>query len=215
MTFLQSNLGNISSLYGFAFDSTSQSLAAIIQRRENARIQQIKHYWNYFHGKHYDYARADGDLPYVNLCYGVVEKSISWLVGEPPKFKFRQDIHPIMTELAQEIIDNSGGDIIWSKATQTGSVTGDAFLQISYEPLANYGQGGVVIKVMDSDRTFVEYTNQGNTKTISKVMISWDEINQETGEVVTFTEIWTATNVYVFPSNISLSLRSIQSMFKH
>jgi hypothetical protein len=215
MSFIQSNLGSITSLYGYAFDATSQTLAAIIQQRENARLKQIKHFWNYYHGRHYDYSRVDGDLPYINMCYGMVEKSVSWLVGKSPQFRFRQDIHPIIHELAQEVLDNSGGNSLWYKAAQSGSVTGDCFLQVAFEPLANYGQGGIVIKVLDSDRTFVEYTNQGNSKILSKVMISWDEIDQNTGEVATFTEVWTPDAIYVFPKNISLSIRSLSAAFKN
>lgn len=182
----------------------TQNVIGLLQKQEQVRVNQIRDYRAWYNGHHFPTEREDGALPYANLSYAQVEKSIVWLTGKPPQITFRQDIHTVMDELFQEVIDNSGGNSIFYKALQQGGVTGDVILQAYWDAYTNYGKGGVAIKILDSARTFIEYTNAGQLKRMSKVLIQWEELDAK-GEVRTVTEIWTPQKVQTFPADSSSS----------
>lgn len=204
-------ISKVSTLLGISTSAASSTLAAILDSREQERIAQVRRNWNMYGGRHYDYEREDGEMPYINMAYGAVEKSISWLVGKGPVVRARDDIQPIITELTSEIIENSGGESFFYEAAQQGAVSGDCLIQIGFDPNVNFGQGGIAMRVMDSERSFWEYKNVGQRKRLTRVMIIWDELDQD-GTLRTFSEVWSDDEVRVYPPGASLSVRDVASM---
>lgn len=194
----------LSSLKLSAFGQNTQNVVSLLQKQEQVRIRQIADFREWYNGHHFPIEREDGALPYANLSYAQVEKSIIWLTGKAPAITFRPDIHTIMDELIQEVIDNSGGDSIYYKILQMGAVTGDCFIHVYWDPSVNQNKGGVCWKVLDSARTFVEYNNVGQIKKLTKVMIQWEELD-EAGEIRTITEIWDKDTVRTYPANSTTS----------
>lgn len=199
-------LTKITPIAGISIEAAAQSLTALLDAEASERVNQIRTYRDYYNGRQIPEAGSDGEeLPYVNLCYGVIEKQVAWLVGEKPELKAREDIQPIIEELYKEIEENSGDGTIYSDAVREGSITGDAFLHVAYDVDANYGKGGFVIRLTPSDRTFPEYRNVGNSVKLSKILHCWDQIN-DNGVVETIFELWDKDYVSVSPPNLPLSL---------
>lgn len=215
MSVIDHAISKISTLLGINTVSASSALAAILDSREQERIAQVRRWWNFYNGQHYDYARQDGEMPYMNVCYAFPEKSVAWLVGTPPKLKAREDIHPIIEELYQEILENSGGDRFWTECVQMGSVSGDVVVRVGYDPDVNHERGGIMLQVMDSERTFWEYRNVGQRRKLTRVMTIWDELDPETGELKTYSEVWSDDEVRVYPPGRVLSVRNVAAFVEH
>lgn len=210
MSVIDHAVSNVSTLLGISTTSASATLEAILDVKEQKRVAQVMRNWNLYNGLHYDYSRDDGEMPYYNLVYGYVEKAIAWLVGSPPILRGRKDIQALHEELVSEVIENSGNQLFY-EAAQMGGVSGDVILQVGYDPDVSYGYGGVVIRVMDSGRTFFEYRNVGQRRILTRVMIIWDEQDQD-GTVRTFAEVWDDKEVRVYPPGRMMHVRGVAAL---
>lgn len=208
MAIIDHAISKISTLLGISTTTASSTLEAILDSREQERIAQVRRYWHLYNGRHYDYEREDGEMPYVNMCYAMVEKIGSWMFGKKPILRGRDEIQGLIDELTDEIYENSGGQRLYTDLHQQGGVSGDAILQVGYDPEVNYGVGGVVMRVLDSERTFWEYRNVGQRRKLHRVMMIWDELD-ENGEIRTFSEVWSDTEVKVYPPGRVLSVRDV------
>jgi hypothetical protein len=194
-------LRNVSKIIGS--NSMGTALETVLDTFERARLNEEALYWDFYNGRFYTSPGENGHLPYVNLVRGKVQKSIAWLVGEPPAFSFRKDIHVVMDELSKEIIENSGGDKFFYDVAEMGGVTGNAILYPQFNAELNNGLGGVSIKVLESDKTFLEYRNVNNKKILSKVMLLYEELD-EVGNLIINVEVWDKDNVEVYSKNESM-----------
>lgn len=204
MSIFSTVMAQLATLKVSALGQRNTNVVGLLQKQEQVRVNQIADYRAWYNGHHFPTEREDGALPYANLSYAQVEKSVIWLTGKSPKITFRADIHTLMDELIQEVVDNSGGQKIYYEALQMGAVTGDVILMAYWEPSANNFKGGVKWKVLDSARTFVEYKNVGQLKQLSKVLMQWEELDSK-GEIQTVTEIWEKNVVKTYPAISSSS----------
>jgi hypothetical protein len=195
---LSKTLTSISNILRFNLGGASYNTQLYLEEFEVERVRQIEQFWRYYNGDHLQNNAQKESLPYANLSYAIVEKLTLWMFREEPQFIFREDIHPVMEELKNEIIDNSGGSSFFYEVRQMGGVSGDAILQPGYDPLVNDGRGGISIKIHSSERTFVEYRNVGNKRELSKVMFFWDELD-DNGNVQTYTETWDNEVIKITP----------------
>lgn len=198
MSVVQRALTKISTILGINTKAASSTLEALLEAREAQRVAQVRKFRDYYDGNAIEYQTQEGDLPYMNICYSAIEKSVAWLVGSEPIVRARDDIQPVIDEIYQEVYENSGGHSLYREGVVEGSVTGDCHLQVAFEPRANYGRGGFVIRVLDSERTFVEYLNIGQRKELNRVMIIWDQLNEQ-GQTKTHIELWSRDYVQVWP----------------
>lgn len=208
-TSIANKLTKISPVSTASLRAAANTMSATLDSEANKRVEQIKRFRDYFNGHQISNVGDDGEsLPYINLCYKVVEKQVTWLVGKPPELKARDDIHPIVEELYDEIISNSGKEEIFTTIVQEGSITGDVFIHVAYDPDVNYGEGGFGLKVIPSERAFPEYRNTGNLRKLSKILICWDQLN-DIGEVETVYELWDDEYVLVSTESLPQSLVGI------
>lgn len=194
-------LRNVSKIIGS--NSMGTALETVLDTFERARLNEEALYWDFYNGRFYTSPGENGNLPYVNLVRGKVQKSIAWLVGEPPEFSFRKDIHSLMTEFSTEIIENSGGEKFFYDVAEMGGVTGNVILYVQFDTDLNNGVGGVFIKVLESDKVFLEYRNQNNKKVLSKVMLLYEELD-EVGNLIINVEVWDKENVEIYSKNESM-----------
>ena len=194
-------LRNVSKIIGS--NSMGTALETVLDTFERARLNEEALYWDFYNGRFYTSPGENGHLPYINLVRGKVQKSISWLVGESPQFSFRKDIHILMDELATEIVENSGGNKFFYDVAEMGGVTGNAVLYSYFDVELNGGMGGVAIKVLESDKVFLEYRNVNNKKTLSKVMLLYEELD-EVGNLIINVEVWDKENVEIYSKNESM-----------
>lgn len=201
-------INRVSTLLGINTTTAGSVVEAILEQRESARVAQIRVFRDYYDGKSIPYVSEEGELPYVNLSYSAVEKSVSWLVGDKPIIRPREDIEDVIGELCHELLDNSGSETFYRDLFVEGGVTGDAVSKLDYRSDVNDGRGGFLFKVMDSERTFVEYRNVGQSRSLSRVMIIWDELDQY-GKVETYLEIWDDKRVRVYPPGPPASTKEL------
>lgn len=198
MSFWSTGLSKISAILGLNTGATSDAIESLLEAEESKRVEQVKTFWEYYNGRSLPTIDEEGEKPYINICYALVEKSVSWLVGKMPKIRGRKDIHTLISQLHKELIDNSGGLQFFYESAQQGSVSGDCVLRIDYDPDVNDMRGGFLGRVMDSERTFVEYRNVGQQRKLSRVLILWDQIDED-GSLNTYAELWTDEYVRVYP----------------
>lgn len=179
------------------------SLYNTLAKSETFRIKKIQKYWDYYNHQHYNQVSyREEDLPFFPYCTAFIQKVITWMVGTPPKYYSREDIAYIMDEMYSEILENSGDDMHYN-AVEMGSVTGDCLLAIQFDMLANEGSGGFAIKVIDSDKMFLEYRNVGQHRVLSRVLIFWEELDAQ-GNIIITAELWDEQNVIVYSSGPKL-----------
>jgi hypothetical protein len=190
VSLLSNVIGKISALtVSRAIRTTNASITAVLQKREAERIGRVELYWRMYQGAHWEFVREEGEMPYVNLCQTFVNKSKSWLVGNPPEIRSSKKLQPILKHLYRELLENSGGPKFYDELCQVGGVAGDVIIRVGYDETVNEGEGGVAFKVMDMTRTFWEYSNVGQSKKLTRVMTIWDEL-MDNGRVQTIAEIW-------------------------
>lgn len=207
-------LTKITPIAGLNLQAASDTLTALLDAETSKRIDQIRTFRDYYNGRQIPESGLDGEpLPYVNLCYGVVEKQVSWLAGEKPELKAREDIHTIIEELYKEIEENSGNGAIFTDVAREGSVTGDAFIHVAYDPDVNFSKGGFALRLIPSERAFPEYRNVGNSVKLSRILICWDQID-DNGVIHTIFELWDKDHVLISPAAIPLSLTGMQDVDK-
>lgn len=201
MSIISVALRNVSKIIGS--NSMGTALETVLDTFERARLHEEALYWDFYNGRYYTSPTESGHLPYINLVRGKVQKSIAWLVGEPPEYVFRKDIHPLINELSTEIIENSGGGKFFYDVAEMGGVTGNVILYPQYDQDLNEGYGGIYIKVLESDKTFLEYRNENNKKVLSKVMILYEQLD-EIGNLIINVEVWDRFNVEIYSKNESM-----------
>ncbi len=216
MSLLSNIIGKISALtVSRAIRTSNASITAVLQKREADRVGRVELYWRMYQGAHWEYTREEGEMPYVNLCQTFVNKSKSWLVGNPPEIRSSKKLQPILKHLYRELLENSGGAKFYDEATQVGGVAGDVIVRVGYDATVNEGEGGVCFKVMDMSRTFWEYSNIGQSKNLTRVMTIWDEL-LENGRVQTIAEIWDNNEVryYGYVTSMGTLLPNASKLFK-
>ena len=71
-------LTKITPIAGLNLQAASDTLTALLDAEASKRIDQIRTFRDYYNGRQIPESGLDGEpLPYVNLCYGVVEKQVS------------------------------------------------------------------------------------------------------------------------------------------
>ena len=118
MSIFSTVMAQLATLKVSALGQRNTNVVGLLQKQEQVRVNQIADYRAWYNGHHFPTEREDGALPYANHSYAQVEKSVIWLTGKSPKITFRADIHTLMDELIQEVVDNSGGQKIYYEALQ-------------------------------------------------------------------------------------------------
>ena len=187
-----------------AGDNLMNSLSGILHEADKQRIANIQKYWTFYNHDHYaDVAYKEEDLPFNPYCTAFIQKVATWMVGIEPKYHARQDIAQVMNEIYAEILENSGKSLHF-ETVEMGSVTGDALLAIQFDTYANDEQGGVSIKLIESDKMLLEYRNIGQKRILSRVLLFWEELD-EAGDVVITAELWDSERVTVYTSGKNLA----------
>jgi len=190
-------LNGMGAFLGFNKVSSATILESLIASNEIKRVENIKTFRDYYNGYSIPYQTAEGELPYLNVSFALIEKSITWLVGNSPVIKGRKDIHSLTSELVDELLGNSGDAHFYRSSILEGSITGDCILKIDYDQNLNFGDGGYYLRVLDSSRTFVEYKNFRQGRNLNRVLMSWDELDDD-GNISTYIELWDNETVKVY-----------------
>lgn len=167
--------------------------------------QMERTYWECYTGKYFMVPdREDGILPHVNICKGVTDKAGTWLFSKPFQPYTVPDNQTIVNEFYQEILENSDADV-FLQLHQIGSVTGNALLQIVYDPDTNFGAGGVCFRTIDSDKYYVQYSYIRNKPVLTKVMVVWKDVGKLSSRNGKIIEVWDADTVTIYPASVGMT----------
>lgn len=132
---------------------------------EQRRLNRYSTAWAFYHGRHWGFEREDGD-PLVTLNYvaAIVNKHVSMLVRGGVRWD--ADL-PFRETIAREVgfvwEQNGGRDLLW-RIAQSGSVTGDHFLMVTWrrattaELQIRPGRPGyVVLDLLQPSQVFPEW----------------------------------------------------------
>lgn len=104
-----------------------------VENRE--RLQRLSTYWNFYEGFHWE-SIDGGDKPETtkNFCRRFVDKFVAAEFCGGLKFKFDEDVEPIVLPFLNEVWEANGKDALLLDMGQFKSVTGDGFLHVHFEP---------------------------------------------------------------------------------
>lgn len=180
--------------------SKSVTLSRILEIEEKRR-QRYREFWDLYKGNHWSDSELDedGPTPVWNKCRLYVDKSCTFLVGKQPKVKFpSKELQNILGPYVNMITESSGGMSIFSyEAAQMGSVSGDCFIKLIWDPTANYGKGGAKMTILDSEDVSAKYSFVNYSNVIpDEAIIEYQFLNAE-GNISIYRETITANWVQI------------------
>lgn len=136
-----------------------------ISTAEHRRLARYSTCWAFYHGRHWDFEREDGD-PLVTLNYvkGLLNKLIAALIRKGVQWDmdlpFRETIQQEVTDAWEE---NGGTELLW-RIAQMGSVSGDHFIMVTWREATELElqirpdiRGYPVLELLNSSQVFPEW----------------------------------------------------------
>lgn len=156
-------------------DSLSQS--------EQARVQAIQAYWDFYSGNHFRYVREQGErLVVMNYCGPIVDKSVSFLMGQPFQIQVPKKNAANTLDILNETWDVNKRDTFGVEMGQHGSISGDCYVKVTFDEK----KGVVRLIVLNSQYVFPELDPHDYAK-MTAVRIIYPLRNAE-GKEQTFME---------------------------
>ncbi len=161
-----------------------------LEQAELLRVQRYNEHWRFYYGKQWIHDREDAD-PLVTINYSkfIVEKGVSWLV----KNGFDTEVPEATKHVVSPFLDevwryNEKMQFLYLMA-QTGGVTGDSFILVTYEEPTEMAmrrnpnsQGSIKIDLLGSEQVYPSW-DPLNIKTLTAVRIEtiyYEDRNQLT-----------------------------------
>ncbi len=166
----------------------NQLTESALLERELKRLERYREFWELYKGNHWSDSELDldGPTPVWNKTRTFIDKSITFLVGNPFKIGYLNDkIEKLLNPYIDLILANSGGPKMFGlEVAQMGSVSGDAFLKVIWDQQANFGKGGPKIQILDSSDVRVRYEFVDYSNSVpDEVVIEYEFLNPDGGGV--------------------------------
>lgn len=215
-------LGNTMDIFNFNI----LSLQGEISPEERFRLNQLRTYWNFYEGYHWQDIPTVEDKPQVtfNYCRVFVNKMVSFELGKGFTTKFYKTIEKLkvdedentLAEFIEKVWEQNEKLLFCNEMGQTKAICGDVFLQIRYYPKGyfedtfnEYPKGKISIQVIPNVFAFPEYDSHDRNKMIKFTIqypIEKDEpggfINSIVGRKkvrrVIYKQIWTKDRVEIY-----------------
>lgn len=189
-----------------------------LEQAELLRIQRYNEAWRFYYGKHWIFDREDGEpLVTINYFRKIIDKSVAFLCSKGFNITVPECLEEITKPFLDEVWDYNGRDQKAVEIGTMGSVTGDAFILVTYEEPSEmqrrinpYSQGKIRINLLGSEQVYPTW-DPLNTETLTAVRIETiyyaergtrqldrdDRTNHEGRQLYTkrFTQIVTPTQI--------------------
>lgn len=157
------------------------------------RLAKYKVYWNAYNNPQSLIPAKDGEDPIkLNLSKAFIDRSIDFLVGNPPSFYAPERYSKLMGSVINYITVNAGMDLFCMEVAINAAVCGDSFIKVIWDDLIQ----SVRFQLLDSEKVFVKYlTSDRNRTVLVEAVIVWEGeyvINDRVVPVL-FKERWTET----------------------
>jgi len=116
-----------------AIDPAAMGMFISLEQRDMERLKRYQEHWAFYLGKHWAFTREDSEpLVTLNLVKVLVDKGVTWLVGNGFKFDTPQALHKAIVPHLEETWDdhNDRQALLVDIATMAG-VTGDCWVLIT------------------------------------------------------------------------------------
>lgn len=174
MTFFADSAGATGGAVPFQrmIDPSKLGMFLNLEQMELLRLQRYRQHWRFYYGKHWDFAREDGD-PLITFNYfkKIVDKGAAFLVSRGFNIKVPESLSEHTAPFLREVWKKNRGDqLVWDMAIM-GGVTGDCFILVTYEepsPLARrifpFSQGKIVLNLLGSEQVFPDFNPLNRTE---------------------------------------------------
>lgn len=141
-------------------DLTLTALGARISGEDSKRLARYREFWNFYEGFHWESIGETDKLQVTeNYCRAFVNKFTSFEFGKGFNIKLHPDYEEQVLPFLNFVWEDNSKDVFCTQLGQTKSVTGDAWIQVTYEPKFLSGGNGEQIPNPTFDDPFDEYDN--------------------------------------------------------
>lgn len=203
------------------------SLGAKLTNEEIDKLNKNMERWNFYDGFHWE-GIANTDKPQVteNYVRAFVDKFVAYEFGKGFTIKMKPEVEDIDTENDPLEFLN----MVWEynnkqekcvEIGQTKSITGDAWVQVSYEskklngrdnpsffdPFNEHEKGKIRINVLPTNIVFPTYSNAHDKDQIEKLTVMYPMHVEQDGVIflkntkvrqVIYKQVWTNTSVEIY-----------------
>ena len=133
-----------------------------LEQAELLRIQRYNEHWRFYFGKQWIFDREDGE-PLVTLNFSklIVDKSVSWLVKNGFDIEVPKALKHVVGPFLEEVWRYNKRQQFLYMLGQTGAVTGDCFVMVSYQRPSESAiranpnsQGAIKINLLGSEQVY-------------------------------------------------------------
>jgi len=189
-----------------------------LEQAELLRVQRYNEHWRFYYGKHWIFDREDGE-PLVTLNYfkKFIDKSVDFLTSKGFSISVPDALTEITKPFLDEVWEYNGRDALAHDIATMGSVTGDAFILVTYEEpnemqrkVNPFSQGKIRLNLLGSEQVYPTW-DPLNVDTLTAVRIETiyyaergnrqldreDRVNHEGRQLYTkrFTQIISPTEI--------------------
>lgn len=201
---------NISFLDGLA--TSLVALGIKLKPEDRDRLNMYKRNWNFYEGFHWEEIADTGrDEVTKNYCRAFVNKFVAFELGKSFNIRMKPEIEPKILPFLNEVWEDNDKETFCQLFGQSKSVTGDSWVQVSFEPKydaegnlnANfidpydeYEKGRIRINVIPPNLIFPEY-NVINKDLLEKVTIMYPVKGENGISVKLYSQEWTRETVTI------------------
>lgn len=191
-----------------------------LDSRQNERFNNIKRYWNFYEGYHYEeIAETDGIELTINYCQAFVNKYVSFELGNGFTFNTSKAMNDLevttdgrtLFQYLQDVWKDNGEENLVTEIGQMKSVTGEAWIHVNFaeegtfeDPFNEFPDGKLELLLIPSSAVFPDF-NPHRRGELIRLLIAYqynkDEVNpitqKRTTKVASYKQIWTKDTVVV------------------
>lgn len=116
-----------------AIDPAAMGMFVSLEQRDMERLKRYQEHWAFYLGKQWTFTREDSEpLVTINIARTIVDKGVTWMVGNGFKFDIPQKLHKAIAPHLTEVWDdlNNRETVLLDTATMQG-VVGDCWVLIT------------------------------------------------------------------------------------
>lgn len=191
-------------------DLALTALGARISAEDSRRLTKYRQCWNFYEGFHWEEI-GDTDKPQIteNYCRAFVNKFVAFEFGKGFNIKLQPDLEEDVLPFLNFVWTDNDKDNLCSILGQTKSVTGEAWIQVSYipkvldngqlnpefdDPYEEYEKGRIRLLVVQPNIVFPEYESSYDKDKLKRITIMYPvkkfPNNPNSTELIIYRQVW-------------------------
>ena len=191
-------------------DLTLMSLGARVSGEDSRRLARYREYWNFYEGYHWETIGDTGKQQVTeNYCRAFVNKFTAFEFGHGFNIKMKPELEEDILPYLNFVWDDNSKEVLSTVLGQTKAVTGEAWIQVAFEPKMldggipnpafddpydEYEVGRVRLLVVQPNIVFPEYENSYDKDKLKKVTVMYPvkkyPNDPNSTELIIYKQIW-------------------------